>query len=148
MNRSDERFCRIDDFSRKPKRFGNARIKLSVDCVVGRIIFAGIAKDDTDLAFSHNADVLHANFGAHRDSHVVTDSHHNKNAMPRQINIFDFTELYTVDFNRVVQSQGADLRKSQIIGVKNFTGILVVQKEQAKNQNDNGEQDNKADSEI
>ena len=53
-----------------------------------------------------------------------------------------------VDFNRVVQSQGADLRKSQIIGVKNFTGILVVQKEQAKNQNDNGEQDNKADSEI
>jgi hypothetical protein len=68
--------------------------------------------------------------------------------VPVQVNVLNFAELDSVDFHRIVKSQSTYLRESQIIGVKNFTGILVVQKEQAKNQNDNGKENDEAHCEI
>jgi hypothetical protein len=90
------------------------------------LYFLRVTEQNTDLAFTHKADVLDANHGIFGKQHIVAHADTHTNSRTIQFNGFYFTKFYSIDLYRIINIQCTDLIETQIIAVKFFTGITVV----------------------
>ena len=122
----------VADFARKAKRLGDTGIELPVDGVARSPVAFGVTQDHADLAFAHDTDVLHADFGILRDLHVGAETDAHDHAVTGEADVFHLAHLDAVDLDRIIEHQGADLGEAEVERIKSFPGVLLVQEEHAE----------------
>src|SRR5574344_3161228 len=148
LNRLDKNLGAVEKFAGESERFRDARVEVSVYRIVRRKIIGGIAEDDADLTFAHDADVLHADFGTARNFHIGAETDSYEHAVSAQVDVLDFSEFHAVHLDGIIQRKRTHLREPQVECIECLPGVLVVQEEQAENKNDYGQKDDKTDSEV
>ena len=104
FNSFEQDLRRIANFARKPERFGNAGIELARNRITRHKIFVRITENHADLAFAHDTDVLHADFGILRDFHIRLEPNRHHDTMARKFNGLHAAKLYAINLDRVIQN--------------------------------------------
>ena len=148
LHRFQQNLGTVANFTRQTESFGDTGVELTRNGVTRLEILLGIPENHANLAFAHDTDILDANFGILGNHHIgtQTDGHHHP--VPGKLDAFHLAKFDTVDFHRVIQHQGTNLRKTQMESVKCLPRVLLVQEEHAENQDDDSQQDDKTDREV
>ena len=138
LHRFEQDLGAVANFASQTKRFGNAGIELAVDRIARSKILFLVTENNAYLAFAHDTDILDADFGILRDSHIVAEADGHHDAVAGKFDVFNLTEFDAINLDRVIQDKGAHLRKLQMERIEFFPRVLLVQEENAEHQHNHG----------